>query len=95
MRIAAIYEMHAVLQEIGQVKVDCLVVGGDVLPGPLPSETIQCLLDLDIPKQFIFAARSERTGSRHCSGAVRYQSVSTPDICASTSRSPLPWTVGL
>ena len=60
MRIAAIYDIHAnlsaleaVLQEIRQAKVDCVVVGGDVLPGPLPRETIQCLLDLDIPAQFI------------------------------------------
>ena len=60
MRVAAIYDIHsnlsaleAVLQEIRQAKVDCVVVGGDVLPGPLPRETIQCLLDLDIPVQFI------------------------------------------
>jgi hypothetical protein len=30
-----------------------LVVGGDVLPGPMPRETIACLLDLDIPVQFV------------------------------------------
>jgi Icc-related predicted phosphoesterase len=60
MRVAAIYDIHAnlsaleaVLQEIRQAKVDRVVVGGDVLPGPLPRETIQCLLDLDIPAQFI------------------------------------------
>ena len=60
MRIAAIYDIHAnlpaleaVLQEIRQANVDCVVVGGDVVPGPLPLETIQCLLDLDIPAQFI------------------------------------------
>jgi predicted phosphodiesterase len=60
MRVAAIYDIHAnlsaleaVLQEIRQVKVDRVVVGGDVVPGPLPCETIQCLLDLDIPAQFI------------------------------------------
>jgi predicted phosphodiesterase len=60
MRIAAIYDIHgnlaaleAVLQEIRQAKVDRIVVGGDVFPGPLPCETIQCLLDLDIPAQFI------------------------------------------
>ena len=60
MRIAAIYDIHAnlpaleaVLDEIRQAKVDCVVVGGDVFPGPLPRETIQCLLDLDIPGQFI------------------------------------------
>jgi Icc-related predicted phosphoesterase len=60
MRVAAIYDIHAnlsaleaVLQEIRQAEVDCVVVGGDVLPNPLPRETIQCLLDLDIPVQFI------------------------------------------
>jgi putative phosphoesterase len=60
MRIAAIYDIHAnlpaleaVLQEIRQQNVDCVVVGGDVVPGPLPLETIQCLLGLDIPARFI------------------------------------------
>src|SRR5260370_12717168 len=60
MRIAGIYGIHAnvrgveaVLQEIRQANVDYVVVGGDVVPGPLPLETIQCLLDLDIPAQFI------------------------------------------
>lgn len=60
MRVAAIYDIHgnlsaleAVLNEIRQAKVECVVVGGDVLPGPLPRETIQCLLDLDVPTQFI------------------------------------------
>jgi predicted phosphodiesterase len=59
-RIAAIYDIHAnlpaleaVLQEIRQADVDCIVVGGDVVPGPLPRETIQCLLGLEIPVQFI------------------------------------------
>jgi predicted phosphodiesterase len=61
MRVAAIYDIHAnlpaleaVLQEIREVKVDRLIVGGDVFPGPLPEETIHSLLDLDIPTQFIY-----------------------------------------
>jgi putative phosphoesterase len=60
MRIAAIYDIHAnlpaleaVLQDIRQAEVDSIVVGGDVLPGPMPRETIGCLLDLDMPVQFI------------------------------------------
>src|SRR5207248_684629 len=60
MRVAAIYDIHgnlpaleAVLQEIRQAEVDHVVVGGDVLPGPMPRETITCLLDLDIPVQFL------------------------------------------
>jgi Icc-related predicted phosphoesterase len=60
MRVAAIYDIHgnlpaleAVLQDIRQAKVDQIVVGGDVLPGPMPRETLSCLLDLKIPTQFI------------------------------------------
>ncbi|MBA3712408.1 MAG: metallophosphoesterase [Pyrinomonadaceae bacterium] len=60
MRIAAIYDIHgnlpaleAVLQDIRQAKVDHVVVGGDVMPGPMPRETLTCLLGLNIPVQFI------------------------------------------
>jgi putative phosphoesterase len=60
MLIAAIYDIHgnlpaleAVLQDIRQAEIDQIVVGGDVLPGPMPRETLTCLLDLDIPVQFI------------------------------------------
>jgi putative phosphoesterase len=60
MRVAAIYDIHgnlpaleAALQDIRQAEVDHVVVGGDVLPGPLPRETLACLLDLNIPVQFI------------------------------------------
>ena len=59
-RVAAIYDIHgnlpaleAVLEEIREAEVEQIVVGGDVLPGPMPRETIACLLDLDIPVQFI------------------------------------------
>src|SRR5471032_1047043 len=60
MRVAALYDIHgnlpaleAVLDEVRRDKVDRIVVGGDVLPGPMPRETLACLLDLDIPVQFI------------------------------------------
>ncbi|HWY03245.1 MAG TPA: metallophosphoesterase family protein [Candidatus Acidoferrum sp.] len=59
-RVAAIYDIHgnlpaleAVLEEIRAVGVDRIVVGGDVLPGPMPSETLERLLTLEIPVQFI------------------------------------------
>lgn len=59
-RIAALYDIHgnlpaleAVLQDIRQAEVDHIVVGGDVVPGPMPRETLKCLLGLDIPVQFI------------------------------------------
>jgi putative phosphoesterase len=60
MRVAAIYDIHgnlpaleAVLQDIRREGVDRIVVGGDVVPGPMPRETLTFLLDLDIPVQFI------------------------------------------
>ncbi len=61
MRVAAIYDIHgnlsaleAVLQEIREAQVDQVVVGGDVLPGPMPRETLACLADLDIPVHCIY-----------------------------------------
>ena len=60
MRVAALYDIHgnlpaleAVLQEVRQAAVDQVVVGGDVFPGPMPRETLTCLLDLDVPVQFV------------------------------------------
>jgi putative phosphoesterase len=60
MRIAALYDIHgnfpaleAVLQVIREDGVTHVVVGGDVVLGPMPRETLACLLDLDIPVQFI------------------------------------------
>ena len=61
MRIAALYDIHgnlpaleAVLDELRRERVDRVVIGGDVLPGPMPRETLDLLLRLDIPAQFIF-----------------------------------------
>ncbi|MGB9467316.1 MAG: metallophosphoesterase family protein [Candidatus Acidiferrum sp.] len=60
MRVAAIYDIHANLpaleaavEDIRRAEVDQIVVGGDVFPGPMPRETIERLLELDIPMQFI------------------------------------------
>src|ERR1700688_2118422 len=61
MRVAAVYDIHgnlpaleAVLEEIRRAGADHVVVGGDVLPGPMPRETLACLLDVDdVPVHFI------------------------------------------
>lgn len=60
MRVAALYDIHgnlpaleAVLQEVRRLGVDQLVVGGDVVPGPMPRETLDYLLNLNMPVQFI------------------------------------------
>lgn len=94
MRIAAIYDIHAnlsaleaVLQEIREANVDCVVVGGDVLPGPLPLETIQCLLDLDISAQFIHG-NGDREVLAHMSGYETDWYRSAPEQW----REPIRWT---
>jgi len=43
-----------VIQDILRASVDRIVIGGDVLPGPMPRETLACLLDLGVPTQFIY-----------------------------------------
>jgi predicted phosphodiesterase len=55
-----IYDVHgnlpaleAVLEEIDREGAEHLVVGGDVLPGPMPRETMDRLLGLDMPVTFI------------------------------------------
>jgi predicted phosphodiesterase len=60
MRIAALYDIHgnlpaleAVVREMRLQRVDQVVVGGDVLPGPMPRETLKCLLELGVPVHFI------------------------------------------
>jgi len=42
-----------VLEDIKSAGVERIIVGGDVLPGPMPHETIAQLLALDVPVQFI------------------------------------------
>ncbi len=42
------------LEEIRRLEVDQIIVGGDVLPGPMPREALTCLLELDIPTRFIY-----------------------------------------
>jgi predicted phosphodiesterase len=60
MRVAALYDIHgnlpaleAVLAEIARVGVDRIVVGGDLVPGPLFAECLQRLRHLSVPVDFI------------------------------------------
>ena len=61
MRIAAIYDIHgnlpaleAALRDIADSGVDRIVVGGDVVPGPLPAEVLATLAKLKTPIDFIY-----------------------------------------
>jgi len=60
-RIAALNDIHgnlpaleAVLDEVGPVGVDRIVVGGDVFPGPMPHKVLQRLLNFGVPIDFIY-----------------------------------------
>jgi putative phosphoesterase len=60
MKVAAIYDIHgnvpaleAVLKEVHDEGVDEILVGGDVVPGPLPGEALAMVLDLSLPVRFI------------------------------------------
>ena len=59
-RVAALYDIHgnlpaleAVMAEVRAADVDALVVGGDVIPGPMPRECLDLLRDTGIPTRFI------------------------------------------
>ncbi|MBI3168902.1 MAG: metallophosphoesterase family protein [Chloroflexi bacterium] len=74
MRIAAIYDIHgnlpaleAVLREIKESKADLIVVGGDVVAGPMPVETLSLLQEVTIPTHFILG-NAESDVLRHLAG---------------------------
>jgi predicted phosphodiesterase len=60
MRVAALYDIHgnlpaleAALDDVRRERVDLIIVGGDVFPGPMAIETLDLLLTLDTPVRFI------------------------------------------
>lgn len=67
MKIAAIYDIHGnstaletVLEEITKEDVDLIIVGGDVVSGPMPKETLALLQNVKVPTRYILGnAESE------------------------------------
>lgn len=60
MRIAALFDIHgnlpaleAVLADVRRAKADAIVVGGDLVPGPMPRDVLDALLDCALPLYFI------------------------------------------
>jgi predicted phosphodiesterase len=93
MRVAALYDIHgnlpaleAVLADIRRAGVDRIVIGGDVVPGPMPLETIGCLLDLDLPTEFI-----QGNGDREV--AARMRGVDTGTV-PEKFRAVIDWVAG-
>ena len=61
MRVAVLDDIHgnrpaheAVMQDLRAARVDRIVVGGDVVVGPMSREALTCLLDVDIPVDFLY-----------------------------------------
>jgi predicted phosphodiesterase len=60
MRVAALYDIHAnapalraVLDDVARADADLVVVGGDVVSGPLPKQTLELLCGLELPVRFV------------------------------------------
>src|SRR5262245_36070815 len=94
MRVAAIYDIHAnlpaleaVLEEIRLARVDQVVVGGDVFPGPMPGETLTRLLGLDPPARFILG-----NGDREVLAQMVGTETDWYRTAAENWRSPVRWT---
>ena len=73
MRIAALYDIHgnlpgleAVLAEVEAEDFDLVVVGGDVVSGPMPAETLERLRGLALPVRWVMgnADRQVAAGDR-------------------------------
>lgn len=93
MRTAAIYDIHgnapaleAVLAEIDELGVDRIVVGGDALPGPMPSECLSLLRSLEVP-----AGVLRGNGENDVLSVVRGE---MPDRVPEPVREILRWTAG-
>lgn len=90
MRVAALYDIHgnlpaleAVLDEIKELGIDRVLVGGDVVPGPMVRETMDRLLAIDIPVQFIVG---------NCEVAVLQETAGEPSAVPEAYRPIVRWT---
>ena len=68
MRVAALFDIHgnlpaleAVLAEVRAARVDRVVIGGDILPGPMPRECLDLVLSLEITTDFIIGNGDRET----------------------------------
>jgi predicted phosphodiesterase len=71
-RVAALYDVHgnlpaleAVLEEVAAAAPDLVVVGGDAVLGPMPSETLELLRGLDCRTAWIRGNADREMAERH------------------------------
>ena len=93
MRFAAIYDIHgnlpaleAVLTDIHDSSVDHVVIGGDVLPGPMPKECFDLLLSLDLPTTYIVG-----NGDREVLACLRGETTGWFRSARDEWREPVSW----
>ncbi len=93
MRVAAIYDIHgnlpalqAVLDEVRRDSVDQILVGGDVLPGPMPRECIDLLSGLEIPTKFLVG-----NGDREVAARMRGVETAWYAKAPADWREPIDW----
>ncbi len=93
-RVAAIYDIHgnlpaleAVLLEIDREQPDMIVVGGDVLPGPMPTEVLERLLRLVMPTVYIPGNGDREVLSRKLGNETEWYRSASP-----IWRLPVDWT---
>jgi predicted phosphodiesterase len=94
MRIAALYDIHgnlpaleAVLEEIRRHRVNQILPGGDVLPGPMPRECLELLQSLDLPVQYIMG-----NGDREVLARMRGVETGWYKNAREEWRAPIDWT---
>jgi predicted phosphodiesterase len=83
-RVAALYDIHgnlpalrAVLAEVAREDVEIVVIGGDVVPGPLPAETIVELMALDERARFVLGNGDREVVEAYDEGRIDVDA--TPD----------------
>ena len=102
MRVAALYDIHAnlpaleaVLREVRDAEVDLVLVGGDVVPGPMPRETLELLLGVDTPMHFICGNGELAVLAQAEAGetdAVKYWGTASGEALPAAQREVLRWT---
>jgi putative phosphoesterase len=94
MRVAALYDIHgnlpaleAVLHELRRDGADQIVVGGDVLPGPMPVECLEFLTTLEVPTHFIIGNGDREVVARTRGIETDWYKTARPEW-----REPIDWT---
>jgi predicted phosphodiesterase len=94
MSVAALYDIHgnlpaleAALKEIRPARVDQVLIGGDVFPGPMPRECLALLRSLDIPVHYITG-----NGDREVLTRMRNLETDWYKSARDEWRAPIDWT---